>query len=71
MIVDLPVGSIILYDDKKFKIVESEDTTCRGCYFAYVFDCPGNVTCSAKNRKDNKDVHFEEVKNDARKQRTH
>ena len=62
MIYDISVDSTFLYGGIKLKVVESDDSLCKGCYFRYKINCPCNVTCFAKDRKDNKDVHFEEVK---------
>jgi hypothetical protein len=59
---ELPIGSEII-----LKVVESKKEECNGCFFdeissnIYENVC-GNFNCSARNRKDGKDVQFKRVK---------
>lgn len=59
---DLPIGSEIT-----LKVVETKKEECNGCFFdeissnIYENVC-GNFNCSARNRKDGKNVHFKRVK---------
>lgn len=59
---DLPIGSEII-----LKVVETKKEECNGCFFdeissnIYENVC-GNFNCSARNRKDGKDVQFKRVK---------
>lgn len=65
---ELPIGTIIELPFIKIKVMEDKDqeqTSCFECVFWD--DCPYYAKkwfgeCSALNRKDNKYVHFEEVK---------
>ena len=63
-IIEIPIGTVVIHEDKKLKIVESDDSSCRKCYFSGIFCCPGvnYVVCTANDRRDRKEVHFEEVK---------
>lgn len=57
---DAPVGSIVEYNKKLYKVVESK--RCHGCFFyKEKLDCPGsidNCPCSEEHRIDGKGVIF-------------
>lgn len=63
---ELPIETIIELPFAKLKVVkDQEQSNCFDCVFWD--DCPYYAKnwfgeCSALNRKDNKSVHFEEVK---------
>lgn len=55
------VGEIFKYDNKKLKVVETEDFSCRGCYFLSLrYKCYKQL-CMCYNRKDKKDVIFQSI----------
>lgn len=55
------VGEIFEYDNKKLKVVETEDFSCRGCYFlALRYKCSEQL-CMRFIRKDKKDVIFQSI----------
>ena len=59
---DLPVGSEVT-----LKVIETDKDNCNGCFFdeiasnIYENVC-GNFICSARTRKDGKNVQFRRVK---------
>lgn len=63
---DLPIGSEIV-----LKVVESEKEECNGCFFdeissnIYENVC-GDFVCSAKARKDGKNVQFKSTESSIR-----
>lgn len=55
------IGEIFKYNNKKLKVVETEDFSCRGCYFlALRYKCYQQL-CMCYNRKDKKDVIFQSI----------
>lgn len=59
---DLSIGSEIV-----LKVVESEKEECNGCFFDEISSCINdtvcnNFNCSARTRKDGKNVQFKRVK---------
>ena len=55
------VGEIFEYDDKKLKVVETENFSCHGCYFLDLrYKCHQHL-CMPCLRKDKKNVVFKSV----------
>lgn len=52
------IGEIFEYDDKKLKVVDTEDYSCRGCYFLDLGDKCYDQICMRSERKDRKNVVF-------------
>ena len=53
------VGEIFEYDDEKLEVVETEDYSCRGCYFLDLRDECCQQLCMRYKRKDRKNVVFQ------------
>ena len=64
-VMEREIGDIFNYNEVKLQIVKSNEY-CNNCYFNYNYsDCtkPKNLdNCQAHNRKDNKNIHFKEIK---------
>lgn len=64
-VMEKEIGDIFNYNGIKLQIVESNEY-CNNCYFNYNYsDCikPKNLdNCQARNRKDNKNIYFKEIK---------
>ena len=55
------IGEIFEYDDKKLKVAETDDYSCRGCYFLDLgYKCYDQI-CMRSERKDRKNVVFQLV----------
>ena len=55
------VGEIFEYNDKKLKVIETDDSSCPGCYFLDLrYKCPQQL-CMRFIRKDKKNVIFQSV----------
>ena len=55
------IGEIFKYNDIKLKVVETEDFSCRGCYFLALGDKCYQQLCMRSERKDRKNVVFKLV----------
>ena len=55
------IGEIFEYDDKKLKVVETENFSCHGCYFLDSrYKCHQQL-CMPYLRKDRKNVVFQSI----------
>lgn len=59
--VELKIGEVFEYEGIKLKVVETEDYSCRGCYFLDLGDKCWQQHCMRFDRKDKKNVIFQTV----------
>ena len=52
------VGEVFEYEGIKLKVEETEDYSCRGCYFLDLGDKCYDQICMRSERKDRKNVVF-------------
>ena len=52
--VELKIGETFEYEGIKLKVSETEDYSCRGCYFLYLGDKCYDQICMRSERKDRK-----------------
>lgn len=59
--VELPMGTIFLYEGKYYQLCERENSLdCKDCSFYKTNNCPEGVMCY-DGREDDKHTHFKEV----------
>jgi len=59
--IDYQIGEELVYNDSIIKVTkDSGESNCLRCELFSLDTCK-NVYCTAKNRKDNNDVHFEKL----------
>lgn len=61
--VDIPIGETFAYKDVTLKVILDNGNCCKACYFVPDDDYPcGCFACASSERKDEKSVIFEKVK---------
>ena len=60
MIMEIKVNDIFEFEGTTLQVVETEEMTCKNCYFNYHKKC--NIHCLPSERIDEKNVIFKEIK---------